>query len=93
MNVYELAEKFSLSWLVGGWVVDFLLEYRWAAYIVRSISGHFWTRAQRKTFPVSQKRQIQSITEKGVLSNVGKRLKKQKIAYILYFLATVPDRT
>ena len=31
----------SVGWLVGRCDVDFLLEYRWAAYIVRSISAHF----------------------------------------------------
>ena len=30
-------KKFSLS----RWVIDFLLEYRWTAYVVRSISAHF----------------------------------------------------
>ena len=30
-----------VGWLVGRCDVDFLLEYRWAAYIVRSISAHF----------------------------------------------------
>ena len=39
-EVYEFAEKRSRP---VGWsfVVDFLLEYRWAADIVRSISAHF----------------------------------------------------
>ena len=30
-----------LAQLVGRSDVDFLLEYRWVAYIVRSISAHF----------------------------------------------------
>ena len=52
-EIYNLGEKFSLSFFVGWWVVDFLFEHRWAAYIVRSIFGHFLNRAQRKTYLVS----------------------------------------
>ena len=38
----------------------------------------------------TKKRQIQSVTEKGGLSNVRKKIKETDIAYI-YFLATDPD--